>query len=278
MSDRDPAAPDPIGDLENFSLEGDPVHPLPASEVRRRGDRLRRRRTGVLVVGAAAAIAVIVTSTVVAATNLNQSEAPPIAPGPSESTTSSPSMSSESASAPSRLTEIPEDFPIGTDLDTTDGDSQVHGPGPKARGAEELTICNTTYWPSPHASSRLAVTYTAPEYADSRELVTFSDAKAAADFVDGLRSAVLDCPDDGTQVLTSLEADTGYDSSVTFAMTYRESLGRALYQAVRVGNAVLFTVETGEGTLAEARDAVPDRTSLAEKLTPRMCVFTEAGC
>ena len=48
--------PDPMDELSNFE-PGVPVSPIPAAEVRRRGDRLRRRNTALAVGGAVAAIA-----------------------------------------------------------------------------------------------------------------------------------------------------------------------------------------------------------------------------
>jgi hypothetical protein len=51
---------DPIEELGNFD-PGVPVSPLPAAEVRARGDRLRRRNTALVVGGAALAVALIVT-------------------------------------------------------------------------------------------------------------------------------------------------------------------------------------------------------------------------
>jgi len=50
--------PDPIEELSNFE-PGVPVNPIPAVEVRRRGDRLRRRNTVFVVGGAVAAIVLI---------------------------------------------------------------------------------------------------------------------------------------------------------------------------------------------------------------------------
>ncbi|WP_109510053.1 hypothetical protein [Nocardioides speluncae] len=462
MSDRDP-----IRDLENFSLEGDPVHPLPASEVRRRGDRLRRRRQGLVAVAAAAAVAVIATSTVVAAQNLTGGDTQP-APEPSPSPDwldripddfplaqgwPKPGLSGggESTSVPGRVvgpdrnvdplrlyacadevgvanpadrltaaieqfefrmrevrlfaddttaqahldsmreayqacprqdtgggtaslhqvndldggedafevettyddngdpanslrvlhvvrvgnavflddgsssdqdidvhqlaaehraqldpplgamcvfaaepcaqeapsseppgdarTDIPKDFPIGVDLEATDADSEIIGPSATARGVNELDLCGTSLRPSGHVG-RLATTYTAPEYADSRELVTFPSVDAAVDYLAGLRAAVSDCPDTGQgRTITPLEADTGYDDSVTFALSDQEQgLGAETYQVVRVGNAVLLTDESTHGTLDSARRDLPVRTALAGKLIPHMCVFTEAGC
>jgi hypothetical protein len=50
--------PDPIEELSNFE-PGVPVSPMPAAEVRRRGDRLRRRNTALVVGGAVAAVALV---------------------------------------------------------------------------------------------------------------------------------------------------------------------------------------------------------------------------
>ena len=50
--------PDPIEELSNFE-PGVPVNPMPAAEVRRRGDRLRRRNTALVVGGAALAVALV---------------------------------------------------------------------------------------------------------------------------------------------------------------------------------------------------------------------------
>lgn len=463
MSDRDP-----IRDLENFSLEGDPLHPLPASEVRRRGDRMRRRRTGALAAGAAAAVAVIATSSVVAAQNLSGGDDLQPAPQPSPTATQSaewltrvpddfpladgwpepaleaageattptrqpiegpnrqilpmrlfvcggvigtpsdpvdrlsavlpqsysrerqvavfpdesvaqayldsvrdayqecprhnhnpdvslhqvseldrgesafqvigtwesiggeetddveltfgirvgnavllergsnhgaapaalaaghladldPTLDAMSifssnqstpdrpASDPASETDIPKDFPLDTGLDDTDADSKIVGPSATARGVNELELCGSSQLPTGYVS-RLAVKYTAPEYGDSRELVTFADADTAVRYLASLRTAVRDCPEEGLgRTLTELEADTGYDS-VTFALSSSEGLGAEVYQVVRVGNAVLLTDEASHGTLDSARRDAPERTALANKLAPEMCIFTEAGC
>ncbi len=50
--------PDPIDELSNFE-PGVPVNPMSAAEVRRRGDRLRRRNTALVVGGAALAVALV---------------------------------------------------------------------------------------------------------------------------------------------------------------------------------------------------------------------------
>ena len=50
--------PDPIEELSNFE-PGVPVNPMSAAEVRRRGDRLRRRKTALVVGGAVAAVVLV---------------------------------------------------------------------------------------------------------------------------------------------------------------------------------------------------------------------------
>ena len=51
--------PDPIDELENFSIPGPAMTPLPAADVRRRGDKIRRRNNTLAAVGGLAAVAVI---------------------------------------------------------------------------------------------------------------------------------------------------------------------------------------------------------------------------
>jgi hypothetical protein len=50
--------PDPIEELSNFDPRS-PVNPMPAAEVRRRGDRLRRRNTALVIGGAVAAVVLV---------------------------------------------------------------------------------------------------------------------------------------------------------------------------------------------------------------------------
>ncbi|KRF18895.1 hypothetical protein ASG90_03105 [Nocardioides sp. Soil797] len=89
---------DPIKDLENFNPQGLPMDPLTPSEVRRRGDRVRRRNNGVLALGAAAAIAVVATSGVFINNAVDKGQEP--APA-------SPSQTKNAEQA-----EIPADFPL----------------------------------------------------------------------------------------------------------------------------------------------------------------------
>ena len=103
---------DPIKDLEDFNQQGLNVNPLPPSEVRRLGDRMRRRNAAFAAVGAAAAIAVIVTPLAVFAGGRDHAEPPvdqPIgvrrSPSPRRNHRQSPVAAA-----------IPDDFPIAAGL------------------------------------------------------------------------------------------------------------------------------------------------------------------
>src|SRR4051794_2663009 len=80
----DPADRDFLAELENFSTPGPTMTPLPASEVRRRGTRMRRRNNALATLGGVAAVAIIATPIALAATGGPQgpSPAPPVASQP----------------------------------------------------------------------------------------------------------------------------------------------------------------------------------------------------
>ena len=70
---------DPFEELKNLGSEGPVVHPLPAAEVRRRGERMRHRRNALSAAGAALAVAVVASGGLFVSQNLTGG-AP--APGP----------------------------------------------------------------------------------------------------------------------------------------------------------------------------------------------------
>jgi len=82
---------------------------------------------------------------------------------------------------------------------------------------------------------------------------------------------------DNDRLFVQTNADTGYDD-VTFAATYRVGLGGGIYQFVRVGRAVLATLETGELGPGSVGPAVRSLTTENTAVTAQMCAFTAAGC
>lgn len=278
MSDRDP-----IRDLENFSLEGDPVHPLPASEVRRRGDRMRRRRTGALAVGAAAAVAVIVSSTVFATQNLNGADTGPPAIDPIETT--SPPKTSESSAV---RTTIPVGFPL---LVGVENDSEGANPtvSPGEDGLASVSLCAREVWP-PDFVDRLAGTDPALDYHYNRELLILpngADATAAlARIRDGLTACASETTTDGAipdvefeLVHTSYDEDSGAAETVTWTDAFADgSIGTEVFQFVRVGNAIAGTAVSSEANKAGVADQVPMVTAASERLVEAMCIFAETPC
>ena len=94
---------DPLDELENFTDPGLTMDPLPASEVRRRGTRMRRRNHALAAIGGVAAVAIIATPLAMAASNNRTDTTPPPA-------TRSPSPTA------TWVQEIPPAFPIADGL------------------------------------------------------------------------------------------------------------------------------------------------------------------
>jgi hypothetical protein len=144
---------DPLRDLEDLSSA-----PLPASEVRRRGDRLRRRRHALQALGGAAAV-VLVASGVALTTGLLDDGNPTevAAPAPEDGW----------------LTEIPTHYPIdrGYPMAAPPETSQL---GPSQKFApltdEPLAPCGAASYPTEHPVDSLGTVFTRPDEHYAREL------------------------------------------------------------------------------------------------------------
>jgi hypothetical protein len=171
--------------------------------------------------------------------------------------------------------DIPSDFPITVDAEKDGGDFTWQGPSADTQ-QDFPDVCGTQPWPVA-GLDRLGFNVSGPEYGDQRALVSFATADQAVAEVQGIRDAVQACPLDQNTRYDATPRDTGYDS-FTFGVSATNSLGSSGYQVTRVGRAVLVVATYGEGT----RDSLPGYadalTTLTGKLTPAMCVFTEAGC
>jgi hypothetical protein len=174
--------------------------------------------------------------------------------------------------------DIPAEFPLDVGFGTG-SDVSVTGPSSSADGVSFADLCQTDAWPGSGGTDRLAVRLEGIEYSVTRELVTYGSAQEASAVVTALSDAVAACPRDEDRRFRTLEANTGYPSSVTFGFTYEQGLGGAVHQVVRVGRAVLATVETGEYAPESLAAGVQSLTGDNREITDLMrCSWTEAGC
>ena len=244
---------DPIRDLEDFATGGTPVTPLPAAEVRRRGDRLRRRRNTLLAVASAVAVAaVIVTPLALAGDNDRAGRDPGFStrtPTPSPAPTASTTVEVDGA----WLAGIPADFPLAAGYPARNGDGtpvEVTEVG----GSLPLMLCGREVATDGAVLDAAQAAYTAPEDARSRDLVLYESGDAARLALTTVRSSLEGCAEetigDTDQVRAEFPYDAG-DDSFGWTERYRTDgafdSGLTVYQVVRVGNGLLLATTYGEG-------------------------------
>jgi len=247
---------DPIHELRELAHQGVDVTPLPPSEVRRRGERMRRRHNALAALGGVAAIALIATPIAIIAGGSNQA-LPPANP-------SSPTVTTTQSATPGRWrTTIPAGFPLaqGWPEPTEPGDGLgIAGPSRNLAVDEPGAMCPATAVSVPAPVDELAATWTQPADYRSRQLLLFADDTQAHQYADWLRDTFANCE--------GVESGDGYIISasvqdyqpVTFAWnaTLRSELqgapapGIQLVQVAVVGNAVLVNAGSDEGSDAQA--------------------------
>lgn len=261
----DPADPDFLAELENFSTPGLTMDPLPAAEVRRRGTRMRRRHQALATVGAVAAVAMIATPIALAASGGNQGQPLPVDQQPPGGWT----------------TTIPTDFPLKTGFPTP----------ATTRPAAVGEIPNCGDWPSQKPADDLAVRYRgeSEDYAQ-RWLVVYPDEATAAAELDALRNATADCaPVPGGQGIemffSSVPAPDQLTADDAYAYTQqaRHDDGLisdlTLVEVFRTGNALLYDSAYGSAGGDQAVQYELDRrTGAVEPTVAAMCVFSIEGC
>ena len=285
---------DPIHDLENFNSEGLPVNPLAPSEVRRLGDRMRRRRNAAAAVAGVAAVAVIAAPIALYA-GRDGSSAPSPAPSPS-STTGSPDVDVNPPS-PEPITvllrEIPEGFPLAAGWpDDDQAESEEMGLKGPNRTLDSLpfTMCGNTF-DDPEYVDRLRAQWTNVEDYRGRQLTTYADADEAVAAVRALTDFYGACPseegsDGYTRVSEVRRTQVGGESWAL--VTHYEfdgapAVGLTITHVIRLGRAVFFDTVANEGGAGQNRDAeiqnqLDAMTSASAQPVSRMCAFTEAGC
>jgi hypothetical protein len=171
---------DPIEELENFTSPGLTMDPIPASEVRRRGTRLRRRNTALATAGGVLAIAVIAAPLAVAAGGHSSSNPQPIPPSTQQAT--------------AWVTTIPADFPLTYGMPEKNG----HDGSPvEARDTYEpqaVDVCEGEGWSPEEATDVSQATYTGEsEGGQDRALALYRDDRAASTALTTLTAEVEAC-------------------------------------------------------------------------------------
>ena len=263
--------PDPIDELEGFTMPT--ATPLPPGEVRRRGDRIRRRQRALVAAGTLAVVAVIATPFAVLAGHQGSS-APQPAPAPDWVTTVPASFD---------LTAVPDGSPVRF---LPRADSVV----------DDFTLCGTAAFstrgsgPAGPATDTAGATYAeaGTESSSDRTLAIYPDADRAAQALDTLRAAVAACPQDVTgngrpYLWDIVDAPVPADDSVMLTQQVRLDPSYisdlTLFEFARVGNAIFIgSTHTSAGGPEAVDQTVPALTAISQPVLDQMCVFSTTGC
>lgn len=235
------------------------LRPLPATEVRRRGNRLRRRNTALAVAGGTVA-AMTAIGVPIALTQGN-----------------GPDTDGLVATDPPVVwrTEVPRDFPITRGLPEPAQILDEHQP-------QAVGPCAGPAWDVSGALDSLQAIYTDPSQGGlDRTLSVFPDDTAAAAALAGLRDQVETCEPQGRPRVEAevLVSDLG-EESLVFVNRYVDTGEGFLHEAVRVGNAVLYSTSSFNGAgdpaiVEQTRELEQERS--AEVVT-EMCAFSADPC
>lgn len=269
---------DPIKDLENFNQPGTTVNHLTASEVRRRGDRMRRRNNILAGVGGVAAVVLIATPFAVFAGGDTDS-APDPAPAPT-----SPTQGVETT----WLQQIPSTFDLTENLAGEDaGLTQSETPT-----IDDITMCGVSSWLGAAGVTTpivdvLGTENSGGESLNARTLALFTGPDAAQSALETIRAGVLACPNDPNaspvpRVYDLVGADLGTDDSLVF--TEQAKVDGALSdlfvtQVARTGNALyLAKTYSTEGGQAAVESTVALLATSSAPVIGNLCIFSAEPC
>ena len=186
------------------------------------------------------------------------------------------------AATPQWRTTVPAGFHLG--LPPMHG-SEFEREGPGRHLDIELEACHTVLWPAGARTDNLAVRILGPEFARIRQVAVYQDnaaAKAAfADLLEAKRGCTIQ--HHGHQMGTRWrfkQHDLGADSLFGSAQSRwhgRPTIGLSLFRWVRVGNAIGYTFESGEGMLSSPHSTRGANRDVRD-LRQRMCVFRVSRC
>jgi hypothetical protein len=248
---------DPLDELENFTNPGLTMDPLPASEVRRRGTRLRRRNNALAALGGVAAVAIIATPLSMAASDKGTDTTPPV---------TNPSVA--------WVTEIPAGFPLDDGL-------------PRATirdgyEAQAVDVCEGVGWSpeTPKAVDVEQAIQTETEGGWDRTLALLPDQDTAGQALTDLRTRVEACAASTAGKARSTEVVTSETDSFAYVDHMSEAGDMFVRRVVQVGNALLLdtTFSMGGGDPAVVQDSVQLTEEKSAPVVDAMCVFAADPC
>lgn len=248
--------PDQFGHLDHRFEAFDPEVSVPTmspGEIRRRGDRMRRRNTALATVGGVAAVALIVTPLSFLATRGDDGASPgPADRGSSvvDTTTSEPTPDPTSDPGDGL---IPTDFPLAANLpaENEDGTAVTVKRDDASNGG--LSFCSQPAWDPTDPAETASVEFSAPEDFRRRMLSAYFSPQEARDAFDKILARVQDCPVDSDEGFeTAYEIVAQSDDSFTVTTRFRPAegdfdLGLEVQQFFVSGNALLWSFDYGEG-------------------------------
>jgi hypothetical protein len=241
------------------------VRPLPAAEVRRRGDRRRIRQQAAIGVAGLAAVAAVAVPMALAHGSADRS-APPVATSPE---TSAPAVSM-----------VPASFPL------TAGMPHEHSLETLPLTTDEETACGTVVWgatrPIPTVDGATVSYHDASEGGETRSIALYALPERAASALRTIESTLASCGsvDDGSGKVTQLSAATAADPTDVWVIRWTDEKGQytgegMISRATVVGNALLLDSAT---FMSAGDDAIVQQEAarLADRSTAvvaSMCVF-----
>lgn len=241
------------------------AEPLPAAEVRRRGDRLRRRRTTIQVVGAAVVVAFVAAGALTVADRSGGRESHEIE-RPKQTRTQPP--------AP----RIRDDFPLGAGWPKATGDGFLEGPD---RKADPIEWFHCGIGSLPPGSDRLNATLVEGSSGYTRELHTYPDIATASNAWATLRQEFESCPtwkdENGTPYTAQVD---DLESGARFQVVqWSDVVFAGSVIVAREGSAVVVESAGTEGNGPEmARQVAAAQAAQLQPVLEAMCEFTPAGC
>jgi hypothetical protein len=241
------------------------MNPLPPSDVRRQGDRLRRRNNVLAGVGAAVAVAVIVTPLAILGTRGDGDASPDPAPTPQTEW----------------LQSIPADFPLG---DGMPDDAVVSDDPPYGEIVmETVHLCDSEVWSADDARDLLGAMWTnGIEGGEQRTLAVYADDAAAEEAVRAFDDAIGGGCSIGNQNMSTDVNPLSSQGTLGWVESYvREGApsGARVGQLTLVGNALLldhvFVPEQSGAVTEQAAQTLADG---ASGVVEAMCVFSPLGC